>query len=156
MREVLEQAEALAPFSDVPVSIGGESGTGKELVARWIHRKSPRALRPFVAVNAAAIPDTLLESELFGHARGAFTGAQFPRAGLLEEADSGTLFLDEVGDLSPRAQSVLLRALQEGASTGAWGKSRRGGRTSGWSRPRTKSSKGKWRRADSATTCSSD
>ena len=113
MREVLEQAEALAPFSDVPVSIGGESGTGKELVARWIHRKSPRALRPFVAVNAAAIPDTLLESELFGHARGAFTGAQFPRKGLLEEADTGTLFLDEVGDLSPRAQSVLLRALQE-------------------------------------------
>ena len=113
MREVLAQAEALAPFGDVPVSIGGESGTGKELVARWIHRKSPRALRPFVAVNAAAIPDTLLESELFGHARGAFTGAQFPRKGLLEEADGGTLFLDEVGDLSPRAQSVLLRALQE-------------------------------------------
>ncbi len=113
MREVLAQAEALAPFGDVPVSIGGESGTGKELVARWIHRKSPRSLRPFVAVNAAAIPDTLLESELFGHARGAFTGAQFPRKGLLEEADGGTLFLDEVGDLSPRAQSVLLRALQE-------------------------------------------
>jgi DNA-binding NtrC family response regulator len=113
MREVLEQAEALAPFSDVPVLIGGESGTGKELVARWIHRKSPRASRPFVAVNAAAIPDTLLESELFGHARGAFTGAQFPRKGLLEEADTGTLFFDEVGDLSPRAQSVLLRAFQE-------------------------------------------
>ncbi len=113
MREVLRQAEALAPFGDVPVSIGGESGTGKELVARWIHRKSPRAPRPFVAVNAAAIPDTLLESELFGHARGAFTGAQLPRKGLLEEADGGTLFLDEVGDLSPRAQGVLLRALQE-------------------------------------------
>jgi transcriptional regulator with PAS, ATPase and Fis domain len=113
MREVLDQAAALAPFSDIPVLIGGESGTGKELVARWIHRKSPRASRPFVAVNAAAIPDTLLESELFGHARGAFTGAQFPRKGLLEEADSGTLFLDEVGDLSPRAQTVLLRALQE-------------------------------------------
>jgi DNA-binding NtrC family response regulator len=113
MREVLQQAEALAPFGDVPVLIGGESGTGKEVVARWIHRKSPRALRPFVAVNAAAIPDTLLESELFGHARGAFTGAQLPRKGLLEEADGGTLFLDEVGDLSPRAQSVLLRALQE-------------------------------------------
>jgi transcriptional regulator with PAS, ATPase and Fis domain len=113
MRQVLEHAESLAPFDDVPVLVGGESGTGKELVARWIHRKSRRASRPFVAVNAAAIPDALLESELFGHARGAFTGAQFPRRGLLEEADGGTLLLDEVGDLSPRAQSVLLRAVQE-------------------------------------------
>jgi two-component system response regulator AtoC len=113
MREALDQGEALALFKDVPVLIAGESGTGKELVARWIHRRSPRARGPFVAVNAAAIPDTLLESELFGHARGAFTGAQFPKKGLLEEADSGSLFLDEVADLSPRAQSVLLRALQE-------------------------------------------
>ncbi len=113
MREVLDQAEALAPFADVPVLIGGESGTGKEVVARFLHRRGPRAKGPFVAVNAAAIPDTLLESELFGHARGAFTGAQFTRKGFLEEADDGTLFLDEVGDLSPRAQSVLLRALQE-------------------------------------------
>jgi transcriptional regulator with PAS, ATPase and Fis domain len=113
MRQVLEQAESLAPYGEVPVLIGGESGTGKELVARRIHRKSPRANRPFVAVNAAAIPDTLLESELFGHARGAFTGASLPRKGLLEEADGGTLFLDEIAELSPRAQSVLLRALQE-------------------------------------------
>ncbi len=113
MRQVLDQAESLAPYGEVPVLIGGESGTGKELVARFLHRKSPRASRPFVAVNSAAIPDTLLESELFGHARGAFTGAQLPRKGLLEEANTGTLFLDEVGDLSPRAQSVLLRALQD-------------------------------------------
>jgi DNA-binding NtrC family response regulator len=113
MREVMEHAEALAAFADVPVLIGGQSGTGKELVARFLHHKGPRARGPFVAVNAAAIPDSLLESELFGHVRGAFTGASFARKGFLEEADSGTLFLDEVGDLSPRAQSVLLRALQE-------------------------------------------
>ncbi len=113
MRQVLGEAESLAPYGDVSVLIGGESGTGKELVARFLHQRSPRADRPFVAVNAAAIPDTLLESELFGHARGAFTGAQFSRKGLVEEADSGTLFLDEVGDLSPRAQAILLRALQE-------------------------------------------
>jgi DNA-binding NtrC family response regulator len=113
MREVLEHAGALAAFADVPVLIGGQSGTGKELVARFLHHKSARARGPFVAVNAAAIPDSLLESELFGHTRGAFTGAQFARKGFLEEADTGTLFLDEVGDLSPRAQSVLLRALQE-------------------------------------------
>jgi DNA-binding NtrC family response regulator len=113
MRDVLGEAESLAPYGDVSVLIGGESGTGKELVARFLHQRSPRAGRAFVAVNAAAIPDTLLESELFGHARGAFTGAQFSRKGLVEEADSGTLFLDEVGDLSPRAQAILLRAVQE-------------------------------------------
>jgi DNA-binding NtrC family response regulator len=113
MREVLEHAEALAPFADVPVLIGGESGTGKELIARFLHQRSSRSRGPFIAVNAAAIPDSLLESELFGHTRGAFTGASFARKGFLEEADGGTLFLDEVGDLSPRAQSVLLRALQE-------------------------------------------
>jgi DNA-binding NtrC family response regulator len=113
MRQVLEHAEALAPFADVPVLIGGESGTGKELIARFLHQRGSRSRGPFIAVNAAAIPDSLLESELFGHTRGAFTGAQFARKGFLEEADGGTLFLDEVGDLSPRAQSVLLRSLQE-------------------------------------------
>lgn len=113
MREVLRQVAVLAPFDEVPVLIGGESGTGKELVARLLHHESSRASRAFVAVNAAAVPDGLLEAELFGHARGAFTGATGPRKGLLDEAHGGTLFLDEVADLSARAQTVLLRAIQE-------------------------------------------
>lgn len=102
---------ATAPFS---VVVEGESGTGKELVARALHRLSPRRDRTFAALNCAALTDELVEAELFGHARGAFTHAVNARAGLFEEAHLGTLFLDEVGDLSPRAQAKLLRVLQEG------------------------------------------
>jgi DNA-binding NtrC family response regulator len=110
MRESIVRASR-APF---PVLIEGESGSGKELVARAIHRIGPRHARRFCAINCAALTDELVEAELFGHARGAFTGAATERAGLFEEADDGTLFLDEVGELSARAQAKLLRVIQEG------------------------------------------
>jgi two-component system response regulator AtoC len=100
--------------TDATVLIQGESGTGKELVARAIHAASPRASGPFVAVDCGAIAEGVLESELFGHTRGAFTGAQAARRGLFEEAHHGTLFLDEIGDVGPNLQARLLRALQEG------------------------------------------
>src|SRR5207302_637319 len=96
------------------VLITGENGTGKELVARAIHTLSPRAQQPFVEVNCAAIPTELIESELFGHMKGSFTGAFADRAGKFELADGGTLFLDEIGDMSLSAQAKVLRALEEG------------------------------------------
>jgi len=110
----LRQAAVCAARAPFPVLVEGESGSGKELVARAIHRLGPRRERRLCAVNCAALSDDLLESELFGHARGAFTGAVADRGGLFEEADGGTLFLDEVGELSPRAQAKLLRVLQDG------------------------------------------
>ena len=113
LREVIAVARKVARHPST-VLVTGESGTGKELVARLVHSASPRSARAFVAVNCAAIPDALLESELFGHARGAFTGAVQERRGLFEEADGGTIFLDEIGDLPLALQVKLLRVLQEG------------------------------------------
>jgi two-component system response regulator AtoC len=111
--EVMKQVGRVAA-TNLPVLITGESGTGKEVVARAIHRRSPRVLRPFVPVNCGAIPSELIESELFGHVRGSFTGATSDRRGLLQEADGGTIFLDEITETTPAFQVKLLRALQEG------------------------------------------
>lgn len=113
MQEVFRAIARLAR-SHITVLINGESGTGKELVARALHRHSPRANQPFIALNMAAIPRDLLESELFGHERGAFTGAQARRAGRFEQADGGTLFLDEIGDMPAELQTRLLRVLADG------------------------------------------
>jgi DNA-binding NtrC family response regulator len=112
MRRLLEQVHAIAPFQTT-VLVTGETGTGKELVARAIHTLSPRSGKALVALNCAAVPEQLLEDELFGHVKGAFTGAQGARQGRFEQADGGTLFLDEIGDMSLPLQSKLLRVLQE-------------------------------------------
>jgi DNA-binding NtrC family response regulator/predicted hydrocarbon binding protein len=112
MQDVLELAARVAPL-DTTVLVYGESGTGKEFIVRLIHDQSPRASAPFVSVNCAALTETLLESELFGHVRGAFTGAVRDKAGLFEVAGSGTIFLDEIGEVAPTVQAKLLRALQE-------------------------------------------
>ena len=116
VRSVIEKIEKVAG-TPARVLITGENGTGKELVARAIHRQSPRAPKPFVEVNCAAIPSELIESELFGHLKGSFTGAVSDRPGKFEQADGGTLFLDEVGDMSLSAQAKVLRVLQDGVVT---------------------------------------
>ena len=112
MENLLSQVQLLAQ-GDASLFIHGESGTGKELIAQAIHKASPRREAPFIAVNCSAIPEELLESELFGHRKGAFSGAFENRKGLFQSADKGTLFLDEIGDMSPAFQVKLLRALQE-------------------------------------------
>jgi two-component system, NtrC family, nitrogen regulation response regulator NtrX len=116
IRSVLERIEKVGP-TDARVLITGENGSGKELVARALHRVSSRAEEPFVEVNCAAIPTELIESELFGHVKGAFTGAHADRTGKFEQANGGTLFLDEIGDMSLSAQAKVLRALQDGVVT---------------------------------------
>jgi DNA-binding NtrC family response regulator len=112
MQEVFDLIQRVAP-ANANVLISGESGTGKERVARAIHEMGPRAKKPFVAINCTAIPDTLLESELFGHAKGSFTGAIQKKRGLFEEAEGGTIFLDEIGDMDLSLQAKLLRVIQE-------------------------------------------
>src|SRR5580700_174152 len=111
MRRAFEMADRVAP-TDSTVLILGESGTGKDLMAQEIHARSPRAAKPFIAVNCAALPETLIESELFGYERGAFTGAAQQKKGKFEQAHGGTLFLDEIGDMNPVTQSKVLRALE--------------------------------------------
>src|SRR4051794_10685941 len=112
MREIYALIEQVAP-SSASVLITGESGTGKELVARSIHKLSPRKDGPFIAVNCSAIPETLMESELFGHEKGAFTGAASRRQGCFELANKGTILLDEIGEMPPLLQSKLLRVIEE-------------------------------------------
>src|SRR6201992_3320434 len=112
MQAVIAMANQIAP-SDASILITGESGVGKEVIARHVHQKSRRAARPFISVNCAAIPENLLESELFGHEKGAFTGAVARRIGKFEEADGGTLLLDEISEMDARLQAKLLRAIQE-------------------------------------------
>ncbi len=131
----------------VSVLIRGETGTGKELIARAIYQHSDRANAPFVAINCAAIPGTLLESELFGHERGAFTGAESRRIGRFEQADGGTIFLDEIGDMTPGTQVKLMRVLQEKYLATA---RRQGNHSRGCARDRRHASRS-WRRPSNKT-----
>ena len=136
MQACLERAR-LAARTDLPVLILGESGTGKTILARAIHNSSARAGGPFVSFNAAALSETLIDSQLFGHERGAFTGAQSRVKGKFELADRGTLFLDEIADLSPQGQSKILRAIEYGEFERLGSETLRTGRCSRACRPRT-------------------
>jgi two-component system response regulator FlrC len=149
MLELRTLADQIAP-SEASVLITGESGVGKEVMARYVHKKSKRADKPFISVNCAAIPENLLESELFGHEKGAFTGAVARRIGKFEEADGGTLLLDEISEMDIRLQAKLLRAIQEREIDRVGGSSRCRS-TSASSRPRTatcrkQSSRGEFRK----------
>src|SRR5581483_8409784 len=110
----IEEELRQAARSEAKILLTGESGVGKEVVARLVHRYSMRSAKPFVAINCAGVPDSLLESELFGHVRGSFTGAYRDKPGLLEQAHGGTMFMDEVGEMSLRMQALLLRFLEDG------------------------------------------
>ena len=151
MKRVISQATRIAVRS-IPVLIEGESGTGKELLARAIHRASPRYGKPFVPVNCGAIPLELVESEFFGHKKGAFTGAVADRKGYFEQAHEGTLFLDEIGELPLQVQVRLLRTLQEGDVT-PLGAARLAPLMSGVLRQRTGRLSRRWRQADSGRIC---
>ena len=151
MRRIFEQVRLVAKWNTT-VLIRGETGTGKELIANAIHYNSPRARGSFVKLNCAALPETLLETELFGHEKGAFTGAVAQRKGRFEQAEGGTVFLDEIGEISASFQAKLLRVLQEGEleRVGGTGRSRS---MCAWSPRRTATWKPKWKKAASAKTC---
>jgi len=148
MLRLLEQAHMVAQ-SDVSILINGQSGTGKEVLAQAIHAASPRAGKPFIAINCGALPEQLLESELFGHAKGAFTGAVSAREGLFQAAEGGTLFLDEIGDMPQALQVKLLRVLQE-RKVRPLGSNRDLTSTCASSLPRTAICRRRWRRKASA------
>ncbi len=151
-RAVLTDVDRIAPV-DSAVLIQGETGTGKEVIARAIHEASPRRNQRFVGLNCAAIPSALLESELFGHEKGAFTGAWAQTKGRFQMADGGTLFLDEIGDMPLELQPKLLRALQSGSSS-VWVATIPSGSTYGWWRRPTRISSNSWPRSCFGQTCS--
>ena len=153
MQEVFALVQQVAP-SRAAVLITGESGTGKELAARAIHALSPRRAGPFVAINCAAMPDTLMESELFGHEKGAFTGAVERRAGCFELAQNGTVLLDEIGDMPVATQAKLLRVLEDGRVRRLGGEEPKFNWTCGSSRPPIRRSITPSAKADSARICS--